>query len=80
MYTHTILVPKILKFIPEYARCPHCHKSIEKHINCEGARFHIHYYSGGKAHCSIPNCEDNHGPNRCVRRQDRLPGGNLRSE
>lgn len=75
MYQHTILEPKTLTFEPEYRTCPRCHKRIQKHIFCNGARWHIHSYFGikgidGKLHsvikCSEPDCEDNHGVGKCV--------------
>jgi len=75
MYKHTILVPKTLVFKPEFYECHHCHKRVQKHIHCDGARFHVHSWYGvvdkfGKTHgverCSETNCEDNHGLGKCV--------------
>jgi len=66
MYTHTIFVPKTLMFHPEYTKCRHCHKKMEKHIRCEGARFHVHSWDTKGKHCSVINCEDNHGVGKCV--------------
>ncbi len=66
MYSHTILVPKTLTFKPEYRECPYCGKWIQKHIVCEGARWHILSWSNLGRHCSEPNCEDNHGIGKCA--------------
>ena len=60
MYSHMILVPKTLTFMPEYYKCPNCGERVEKHIVCEGARFHVHSYSNNGVRCSAPLCEDNH--------------------
>lgn len=67
-YTHTILVPKTLVFKPKYYKCPYCKKQIQKHIVCEGARWHVHSYSNLGIHCSTSDCEDNHGPGRCTKK------------
>jgi len=72
MYTHTILVPKVLVFRPEYIKCPYCHEMMERHIFCEGARFHVHSYSTKGISCSQPNCEDNHGLGRCKDRSHKV--------
>lgn len=59
MYHHKILVPKIIVFKPEYYKCK-CGEKLEKHISCDGARFHVHSWSNLGIHCSAPMCEDNH--------------------
>ena len=50
--------------------CPYCHQPMVKHVIKEGARYHVHSYSGGRGgaiiHCSTKECEDNHGRGRCV--------------
>lgn len=52
--------------------CPHCGMKMVKHIIKEGARCHVHSYNGYRdksrspIKCSNPNCEDNHGVDRCV--------------
>ncbi len=69
MYSRAILVPKTLTFKPEYERCPCCHKMMEKHIVCAGARFHVHSWSSKETRCSCPDCEDNHGEGKCVPRR-----------
>jgi len=70
MYSHTVLVPKTLTFLPEYYNCPKCAERLEKHIICEGARFHVHSWfgtkHGGECRCSEPICEDNH---KCQRKK-----------
>ena len=60
MYHHTVLVPKTLTFHPEYEKCPDCGQKMEKHIVCEGARFHVLSWGSDGKHCSAPNCEYNH--------------------
>lgn len=60
MYNHTILVPKTLSFKPEYYDCPDCGKKLEKHIICEGARFHVLSWDSNGSHCSCERCEINH--------------------
>lgn len=67
MYSHTILVPKTLTFEPEYYECPYCHKRIQKHILCEGARWHVLRWDNLGCHCSESNCEDNHGIEKCIK-------------
>ena len=64
MYEHTILEPKTLYFKPEYHKCHKCGKKLEKHIVCEGARWHVLSWDTNGVHCSAPNCEKNH---RCQR-------------
>jgi hypothetical protein len=66
MYQHTILEPKTLYFEPEYRTCPHCHKRIQKHIVCNGARWHVHRWDSNGTHCSEQDCEDNHGIGKCT--------------
>ncbi len=50
--------------------CPHCGKSMVKHIIQEGARFHVTSYhsspNGAYDHCSEKDCECNHGEGHCV--------------
>ena len=60
MYSHTVLVPKTLTFEPEYYKCPRCGDEIEKHIVCEGARFHVMHWDSKGTHCSEPKCVVNH--------------------
>ena len=59
-YTHTILVPKTLVFNAEYYNCSRCGKRLEKHIVCEGARFHVTSWTNLGTRCSAPLCEHNH--------------------
>lgn len=65
MYSHMILVPERLVFGPEYRKCPICKQRIQKHIICEGARWHVHSWDSNGRHCSEPDCEDNHGKGKC---------------
>lgn len=65
VYHHTILEPKTLTFEAEYYKCPHCHKRIQKHIRCEGARWHVKSYSSLGIRCSESDCEVNHGKGKC---------------
>ncbi len=60
MYQHTILVPKTLTFNPEWYKCPHCGEELERHIVCEGARFHVLSWDSNGTHCSCAKCEKNH--------------------
>jgi len=60
MYKHTILVPKILTFERELVRCPDCGKMMEKHIFCDGARFHVSSWDSNGKRCSCKDCEINH--------------------
>jgi len=60
MYHHTVLRPVTLSFKREVKECPTCHKPMEKHITCEGARFHVLSWSNLGTHCSEENCEINH--------------------
>ncbi len=60
MYRHTVLRPVTLFFEPKYVKCPICHERMEKHITCEGARFHVLSWSSDGTHCSEPDCEYNH--------------------
>jgi len=66
MYNHTILVPKVITFKPEYRKCPCCGKQIQKHIVCEGARWHVPRWDSNGEHCSEPDCERNHGEGKCL--------------
>ncbi len=63
MYEHTVLMPHTLTFHPEYEECLTCHKQMEKHIVCDGARFHVCSWDSNGTHCSEPNCEINHSLN-----------------
>lgn len=62
MYEHPILVlvPKTLTFKREMIKCPECRKMMEKHITCEGARFHVPRWDSSGEHCSCEKCEINH--------------------
>ena len=64
-FTYTILEPKKLVFKSEYYQCPYCKKRIQKHIICEGARWHVNSWGDFGTRCSQPDCEDNHGRNKC---------------
>ncbi len=68
MYSYTILVPKTktITFKSKYYECPDCHKRIQKHIICEGARWHVHSWNSSGTHCSESDCEDNHGKGKCI--------------
>lgn len=48
------MIPYDVSITPEYNE-----DGTEKHILCEGARFHVLSYSSNGAHCSEPNCEIN---------------------
>ena len=50
----TIKVPNRLRYEPEYNQ-----DGTEKHIVCDGARFHVLHYDRNGMHCSEPNCEVN---------------------
>ena len=50
----TIKQPNLWHYRPEYNK-----DGTEKHIVCEGARFHVLSYSTQGVHCSEPNCEIN---------------------
>jgi len=67
MYSHTILVPQTVIFRPEFRICPYCKKRIQKHIVCDGARWHVHSWDTNGTHCSENNCEDNHGEGKCIK-------------
>ena len=45
-------------------KCPKCGEELCKHIVKEGARYHVHSWTGGNGnaeiHCSESKCEDNH--------------------
>ena len=71
-YIHTVLAPKELVFEPEYRECPYCHKRIQKHIVCEGARWHVtswfsNFSGTASSICSESDCERNHGPGKCIK-------------
>lgn len=59
-YHHIIFRPVTLTFEREIIKCPTCHKPMEKHIICEGARFHVLHWDTQGSHCNEPNCEVNH--------------------
>ncbi len=67
MYTHTMLVLGTLVFESEFYKCPYCHQEIQKHIHCEGARWHVYSYDNNGMHCSAVDCENNHGKGKCVK-------------
>lgn len=50
----TIVRPNFWRYKPEYNP-----DGTEKHIVCEGARFHVISYSNQGMRCSEPNCELN---------------------
>ena len=50
----TIKQPNLWHYRPEYNK-----DGTEKHIVCEGARFHVLSNSTQGVHCSEPNCEIN---------------------
>lgn len=57
--------PDLHNYDPEYNE-----DGTEKHISCDGARFHVlTYCSGfpGYMKCSEPNCEINRGAERAAR-------------
>ncbi len=60
MYYHTVLKPVTLSFKRVVVDCPICHAPMEKHIVCEGARFHVISWNNRGTHCSERNCETNH--------------------
>ena len=59
-YQHTVLKPVTLTFEREIVKCPSCGKMMEKHIVCEGARFHVLHWDNLGTHCSCKDCEINH--------------------
>ena len=54
----TIQRPNLWHYEPEYSQ-----DGTEKHICCDGARFHVISYSTDGARCSEPKCELNKMPN-----------------
>jgi len=46
--------PNLITYEPEYNP-----DGSERHIVCEGARFHVVSYNNKGPHCSEPNCEIN---------------------
>lgn len=52
--TRTIKVPDLYHYEPEFNK-----DGTEKHIVCDGARYHIISYSTEGERCSEPNCEVN---------------------
>jgi hypothetical protein len=47
-------VPNLYRYVPEFNR-----DGTEKHIDLDGARFHVITYCGGGRRCSVENCEIN---------------------
>jgi len=47
-------------FNPEYYNCKECGEEIQKHINQDGARYHVQTYSNNSTRCSQSDCEINH--------------------
>jgi hypothetical protein len=47
-------------YAPEPYECGDCGEVIEKHINQEGARYHVLNYSSVDTSCSERDCEENH--------------------
>jgi len=73
MYHHTVPTTKTLTFKKEIVTCPGCGKDMEKHIVCEGARFHVLSWDTNGEHCSESNCEVNHRrKHRLERKKNRL--------
>ena len=68
MFSHVVLTPKTIHFAPEYYICDHCGKKIQKHIICEGARFHVISWTTDNTICSEDDCEINH---KCINKQNR---------
>jgi len=66
IYSHTVLAPKTVFFESEYRECPVCHKQVQRHIVCEGARWHILSWDSSGCHCSESDCERNHGVGKCI--------------
>lgn len=52
--TRTIEVPDLNNYVPEYND-----DGTERHIVCDGARFHVVSWSQHGERCSEPNCEIN---------------------
>ena len=50
----TIKLPNLLVYEPEYNE-----DGTEKHISCDGARFHVVSWNQDGRRCSEPNCEIN---------------------
>lgn len=50
----TLKVPNLYRYEPEFNE-----DGTEKHIVCDGARYHVLSYSTHGSHCSEPNCEIN---------------------
>jgi hypothetical protein len=55
----------------KYHVCHFCHQKIQTHIHCPGARWHVNHWDGKGRHCSEPDCEDNHGPGKCIHKGDK---------
>lgn len=51
---NTIKIPDLHRYEREFNS-----DGTEKHIVCEGARFHVPYWTSKGQHCSEPNCEIN---------------------
>ena len=47
-------VPSLHYYTPEFNK-----DGAEKHINCDGARFHVLHWDNKGSHCSVKNCEIN---------------------
>jgi hypothetical protein len=52
--TRTIEMPNLHMYEPEYNE-----NGTERHIVCDGARFHVLWWDARGQHCSEPNCEVN---------------------
>lgn len=50
-------------YIPEYINCKDCNVEMEKHINQEGARYHVLSWDTKGSHCSESSCEIHHKDN-----------------
>ena len=51
-YNHTVFRPVYLTFEREMVKCHECGEMMEKHIVCEGARFHVKSWGSEGTHCS----------------------------
>lgn len=51
---NTIKISDLFRYEPEYNE-----DGTEKHIRCDGARYHVLWWDGRGKHCSAKNCEIN---------------------
>jgi len=54
-----VKITDLWDYTPEYNA-----DGTEKHVNCDGARFHVLSWSADGQRCSCANCEINHPPEK----------------